>query len=222
MALELKTHFVAFVDLLGFSEMVRSDCESTEPPKYLELLHQAHLRAIALLANDVEAGLIQFSDSVVLSRPFDLAALSGFLKALAHWQKSLLGDGLRCRGAVTFGKHFVNDRFLFSTGLIDAYGIEVSQARYPRIVVSENLLDLATPDVDWAQVAVLREDDGIAFVDYLTFEDNAEKARLANAVAGVLARAPATASVQEKARWLAHYADHKLGTQFVGPRFSGI
>lgn len=223
MSLLLASHFVAFIDLLGFSEMVRSDCESSDSPKYLELLHNAHVRAAGLLGEDLEAGLIQFSDSIVFSRPFDLNALDSFISAVAVWQKSLLSDGLLCRGGITFGKHFVKDRFLFSKGLIDAYHLENSQARYPRVVVSENLLQLASPTIDTTALKLLREDDGVTFIDYLFADTPDETAKLITATQMVIANSHAGgASVQEKMRWLARYADHKLGSNLSGPRFISL
>lgn len=221
MLLKLESHFVAFIDLLGFSEMVRADCESSHEPKYLDLLYTAHLRAAALFSKDLDSGLTQFSDSIVLSRPFDLPSLSNFISTIAIWQRSLLLDGLLCRGGVTFGKHFVKDRFLFSKGLIDAYRIESTQAKYPRIVVSENLLQLAQPTVDIGALNLIREEDGISFIDYLEIDNQDEKDKFNTSIQGVIAASRSSdSSVQEKMRWLAWYADHKLGTNLSGPRFS--
>ncbi|WP_155637040.1 hypothetical protein [Burkholderia multivorans] len=221
MPLQLESHFVAFIDLLGFSEMVRADCESSHEPKYLELLYAAHRRAAALFSKDLDSGLTQFSDSIVLSRPFDLPSLPNFISTIAIWQRSLLLDGLLCRGGVTFGKHFVKDRFLFSKGLIDAYRLESTQAKYPRIVVSENLLQLAQPTVDPGDLNLIREEDGIAFIDYLAIGSPDEKDKFNTSIQRVIAASPnRDSSVQEKMRWLARYADHKLGTKLSGPRFS--
>lgn len=223
MPLQLTSHFVAFIDILGFSEMVRHDCESSGGPKYLEILHQAHLRASPILGKDLDAGLIQFSDSVVFSRPFDLSELAGFLSALAQWQKALLVDGLLCRGGVTFGKHFVKDRFMFSKGLIDAYQLESSQARYPRIVVSENLLELASPIIDVAKLQILREEDGLAFVDYLADGSPEEAESLVAAITALITGTnTASASVQEKLRWLARYSDFKFQSKLAVPAFKQL
>lgn len=223
MALQLSPHFVAFIDILGFSEMVRADCESSGPPKHLERLYDAHTRASHLLGQDIEAGLIQFSDSIVFSRPFDLSALGGFLLAVATLQRSLLLDGLLCRGGVTFGRHFVKDRFLFSMGLIDAYRLESSLARYPRIVVSENLLQLASPAISLNEFPILREEDGVVFVDYLNPDAAAPTGALTQAIQSILsASAHAGPSVQEKLRWLARYSDHKLSSALSGPVFSAV
>lgn len=202
--------------------MVRADCESVQEPRFLELLHNAHLRATAIFGRDLDAGLIQFSDSIVLSRPFQLDALPLFIESIATWQRSLLLDGLICRGGVTFGKHFVKDRFLFSKGLIDAYHLESTQAKYPRIVVSKNLLELAAPIVDVQNLLLIKEEDGITFIDYLVIDGDDEKRdTLSTATQTVIESAPhGNASVQEKMRWLARYADHKLGTNLSGPRFA--
>jgi hypothetical protein len=221
MPLLLSSHFVAFIDLLGFSEMVRSDCESSDPPKFLRLLHDAHLRAAAIFGQDLDFGLTQFSDSIVLSRPFDLQSLPNFISSIALWQRSLLKDGLLCRGGVTFGKHFSKDRFMFSKGLIDAYNLESTQAKHPRIVVSENLLQLASPKIKIEDLKLVKEEDGVTFIDYLSTDSDEEKSLLTQAVQLAISRSPnGNASVQEKMRWLARYSDHRLRTNLSGPRFA--
>lgn len=223
MALELKSHFVAFIDILGFSEMVRADCELFNAPKHLDRLYDSHVRASALLGQDLEAGLIQFSDSIVFSRPFDLPSLDGFISAVATLQQSMFCDGLLCRGGITFGKHFVKDRFMFSKGLIDAYKLESSLAKYPRILVSDNLLELANPTIDIKELEVMREEDGLFFVDYLSENKGRDKKYLIEVTKKIIAESKnAGVGVQEKMRWLARYADHKLGSNLGGPRFKAL
>lgn len=223
MTLQLGSHFVAFVDILGFSEMVRADCESSDPPRYLRLLHDSHMRAIGLFGKDLQAGLIQFSDSIVFSKPFDLGQLDGFLDALAIWQKSLLLDGLLCRGGVTFGKHFVKDKFLFSKAMIDAYVLESSRARFPRIVVSDDLLQLASSTISISSLRLHREDDGATFIDYLRWDSEEDKNKLIQAINGITTGvAKQSSGVQEKLRWLTRYADHVLGTTISPPQFTHV
>lgn len=203
--------------------MVRHDCESSGQPVNLERLYGAHNRASALLGSDIEAGLIQFSDSIVFSRPFDLSSLAGFLASVATWQRSLLLDGLLCRGGVTFGKHFVKERFLFSKALIDAYHLESTLARFPRIVVSEDLLQLAMPLVNDSELPVVREEDGVVFLDYLTPDNSVTAAELVAAVDGLIkASSKSGPVVQEKLRWLARYSDYKLASGFSGNAFGSV
>lgn len=223
MPLELQSHFVAFIDILGFSEMVRLDCESSSPPKYLQVLYDSHVRANALFAQDLDAGLIQFSDSIVFSKPFNLEALPGFLKSIGDWQQSLMLNGLLCRGGVAFGKHFVKDKFLFSKAMIEAYFLENSKARFPRIVVSEDLLQLASSTISINQLYLRREDDGAVFVDFLRTDSEDMREKLVTSVSELLKGIEKTNSaVQEKLRWLARYADHALDTKIAVPQFSTI
>ena len=109
---------------------------------------------------------------------------------------------------------------MFSKGLIDAYHLESLLAKYPRIVVSENLLELANPTIDIAALKVVREEDGVAFVDYLSENRAEEKSKLVAVAQKIIADSKnGGASVQDKMRWLARYADHKLGSNLSGPRF---
>lgn len=220
MTLQLGSHFVAFIDILGFSNMVRSDCESSEPPRYLQLLYEAHINSISLFNKDLKCELIQFSDSIVFSKPFDFGQLESFLDAIAAWQKSLLLNGLLCRGGVAFGKHFAKDKFLFSKAMIDAYLLESSRARFPRIIVSDDLLELAESTIQISLLKLYKEDDGATFINYLRWTKEAEKQELAKAVKKIISEANnRSSSVQEKLRWLTRYADHILGTSFSLPQF---
>jgi hypothetical protein len=219
-ALTLDTHFVAFIDILGFSAMVQSDCESFEAPKYLELLYSAHVRANALFAKDLDATLIQFSDSIVLSRPFDMSELKGFLKTIAKWQRMLLLDGLLCRGGITFGKHFSKEKFLFSKAMIDAYHLESAKARYPRIIISEDLLQLAKTSVSLDELPLTHQDDGAAFVDFLTIDEAASADAIVAAVSVIREKTKHEPSaVQEKINWLLRYTDYKFNSSSAPPQF---
>jgi hypothetical protein len=223
MNLQLSDHFVAFIDLLGFSEMVRSDCESYENQKYLGRLYSAHQKAAANFTQDLDGGLIQFSDSIIFSRPFALSELGSFIASIAEWQKLLLHDGLLCRGGITFGKHFVKDRFVFSHAMIRAYEMEKSQAIYPRIVISKDLLDLASQSPGREKLQLMKEEDDVVFVDYLSANSAEETESLSIAIGLVIENSPpGVAGVHEKMRWLARYSDHKLRTKFSRPRFTSI
>lgn len=220
MALALDTHFVAFIDILGFSAMVQSDCESYEPPKYLELLYSAHIRANTLFAKDLDATLIQFSDSIVLSRPFDMSKLKEFLETIAKWQQMLLLDGLLCRGGITFGKHFAKEKFLFSKAMIDAYHLESAKARYPRIIISEDLLQLAKTSVSLDELPLSHQDDGASFVDFLIADNATSKKAILDAISSIRQKASHEPSaVQEKINWLLRYTDHKFNIASAPPQF---
>lgn len=197
--------------------MVQHDCGTAESPKYLPTLHNAHIQAKLDFAKDIESNIIQFSDSIVFSRKFSHEAFPTFIEAIANWQKNLLENGLLCRGGVTFGNHFVRDNFMFSKGLIDAYQLECKQARYPRIIVSQDLIELVSAE----EPRLIKEDDGLSFIDYISYRNDSEKEKYSRSIHGLLQlNKNSNSSVQEKMRWLAKYADHKLGTSFATPQFS--
>lgn len=203
--------------------MVKADCESSGNPIFLELLYSAHQKAKSILGQDPNSNLIQFSDSIVFSKPYAVSDFESFVSTVAIWQRELLISGLLCRGGITFGKHFVDDKFLFSKAMIDAYHLESQQARYPRILISKDLLELVSPKVELGNIPLINEDDGVCFVDYIDRGAEISAVDLTNAVTRILEKTKSSSpSVQEKLRWLARYADHKLQTTLSRPTYSAL
>jgi hypothetical protein len=136
-------HFVAFLDILGFSNMVKFDFESSSQYKtYLNKLFQIYNYTSKLHDSNLDLNVMQFSDSIVLSVPFSKEFFSSFISVIAKYQYDLFCEGILCRGGIAYGKHFFQEGFLFSNGLIDAYKIESETAKHPRIVVSTDLIEL--------------------------------------------------------------------------------
>lgn len=203
--------------------MVKSDCESSDNPVFLERLYSAHNKAKQILGQDPDANLIQFSDSIVFSKPYSASSFEDFVSTVATWQRELLMSGLLCRGGITFGKHFVDDKFLFSKAMIDAYHLESQQARYPRILISTDLLQLVKPKVYVNNLPLINEDDGVCFIDYITENSEVPSNALESAVTRILNDTKSSSpSVQEKLRWLARYTDHKLNSNLSRPAFSKL
>ena len=169
----LSHHFVAFLDLLGFATMVEDAAERHgQGRSSLLRLREVHEQTRARFERMQGYTLFQFSDSIVVARRFERHLLQEFLSVVADYQRSLLERRLLCRGGIAYGKHFVDGTFLFSAGLIAAYRLEQAVARYPRVVVSSDLLSLvAASPADLAGLPLLKEDDGVAFVDFLRGAD---------------------------------------------------
>ena len=222
-AIEFSNHFVAFIDLLGFSEMVRHDTEATEGARlFVEKLFEAH-KAIDFLVSSKKKNirLTQFSDSIVMSLPVKKDDFIEFLAVVASFQILLLKSGLLCRGGVAYGKHFSDQSFMFSDAMIAAYKIETTQARYPRIVISSDLIELFDPIPAALSEFLLREDDGAVFVNYIGYASRNGEI-LEDAVRAVAGSVPKQSppSVLEKIRWLLQYADFTLGTKLAPARFA--
>lgn len=212
--------FVAFLDILGFSEMVGRAVTMSGADE-LNRLYKCHVAARAMTVADRTIEIVQFSDSVVISRPYEPSAFRGFVQIVAEYQRLLLREGILCRGGLSRGAHYSKDAFVMSEGLISAYQLESKKARYPRVVVSSDLL-LLLGEAVVKRARLLREDDGVVFVDFLSGGRARERDMLARSAADCVSecRKHGATSVLEKGVWLASYADKALGTQLSIQRFS--
>jgi hypothetical protein len=217
---ELKQYYVAFLDLLGFKEMVKQDIENSEDAN-LAKLYKCHSQAGKVFSGDPDSSITQFSDSIVVATPYAESKFAQFVVNVARYQRLLLDEGLLCRGGIAVNKHFSNNSFTFSAGLIDAYIIESQHARYPRVVVSQEVIDLVLPGGRRLPSSLIREDDGLVFVDYIGLTSNSAPKRLSASVERLVRslEKSSSASVREKARWLAAYSDSTLNTQLSIKRF---
>ena len=117
-----------------------------------------------------------------------------------------------------------NGSFTFSAGLIDAYRIESGSARYPRVVIDPDVMDLIFPGSQLVPAYLIQEDDGLFFIDYIGLTKNHRPKTLTasiNNVVGSLLASHQPSSVREKGLWLAHYSDSILETSLKLPKFSG-
>ncbi|MBN8628891.1 MAG: hypothetical protein J0M17_25745 [Planctomycetes bacterium] len=225
MATELRHHFVAFLDVLGFSEMVAADI-GDDKQYFLGKLFRCHQSAANIFRDDPNCTITQFSDSIVVAQPYDAKNFEWFVKRVAEYQRLLLDEELLCRGGISVNKHFSNGSFTFSAGLIAAYQVESRLARYPRVVISQDVLELVLPKTSRTRLprALMREDDGLVFVDYIGHTQRKRPKKLRGAVGKIVGRLAnrEEPSVKEKALWLAAYSDAVLKTKLRRPRFTDL
>lgn len=219
MAVEYKQHFVAFLDVLGFKEMVSDDLQH-DSNKNLLKLYKCHIGAASIF-NDPSYTITQFSDSIVISKPYDIHAFADFVTHVAEYQRLLLDEELLCRGGVAVNKHFSNGTFTFSAGLILAYQVESTAARYPRVVISPEVIALVFPEGIQQANYLMEEDDGLWFIDYIGLTKNKRKVKMRSAVTNIVRNLTSNAipSIREKGLWLASYSDAVLQTNLRQPKF---
>ena len=200
----LTYHFVAFVDILGFSQMVEKDC-SGPPTGILYLPKLLDLYESISNSEGVRRGIsiTQFSDSIVLSKQFSQDGFRVFAENVISFQHSLLINGVLCRGGISYGKHYERSNFLFSEALIKAYRIESEQAGYPRIVIDSDLIDLLSPNGSFPSEIIIQEADGANFLDYLSAGDVEENLKAVQILTVDWGKKPVR--VREKLRWLREY-----------------
>lgn len=217
---QMKAHFVAFLDILGFKAMVESEMKSGDG-KFLKKLFDCHVQASEIFTAKPDLSIIQFSDSIVITQPYSKATFPDFIKVIADYQRYLLLQGLLCRGGVAVNQHFSNGTFTFSAGLIDAYKVESENARYPRVVISQNVIDLVAPDQTEIPGLIL-EDDGLHFIDYLKPTKKITRSKLSRSTQQLSehTKKSQNPSIREKGIWLASYSDYALETSICPKRFT--
>ena len=161
-----ENRLVAFLDILGFKEIIK---QSEKSLNKLQLLYQTlqflkkrentykwNLQLIEVEEDAQKRGVKTFdienltvctcfSDSIVVSIKFDennINELTSTLIAnLAYIGAQLLTQGVLLRGGVTIGKLIhLDNGIIMGQALIDAYQLETNYAKYPRILLSDKLI----------------------------------------------------------------------------------
>ncbi|HGT2644513.1 TPA: hypothetical protein ACM2VO_003358 [Legionella pneumophila] len=111
-----------------------------------------------------------FSDHLIASVPypstetefvFNIANLISY----ASWLHLLaLEKGMLMRGAITAGDLFHRGNSIIGKALIEAVDIEENVASYPRVIISENLINIIPPHL---RLFIEQDFDGLFFINYL-------------------------------------------------------
>ena len=175
--LETKKCVIAFVDLLGTSEAIKNDENNVNLNSMNQILQAAFDMSLDNHICTDEVKVKAFSDNIVFameipneseSKPFK--QVHNILEICAYFQIAAFSLGISTRGGITIGEFFCNDIFVWGKGLLRAYMLENKIAIYPRIVIDSNVVPLLPEcDNDGNKHHIKKDDDGIMFLDYLSF-----------------------------------------------------
>lgn len=215
--MDVASHYVAFIDILGFKNIVEQEKENHFDKGLLSKLYDCHLRCGEIF-NEFNINLVQFSDSIVISKLFSKDSFEEFAKAVSSYQVLLLKNGFLCRGGIALNKHYSNSGFIFSPALIDAYKVESERAIYPRIVISEDLMDFLFTDKGIPDY-LCKEYDGLYFINYIdkNLDETAHQSLMTIITSCIRNKNP---SIAQKGLWLAGYSDIIFNSQTCPPRFT--
>jgi hypothetical protein len=136
MKIEYKDKLVAFVDVLGFSDIVNnSHNEKIESYyTYLESNFKDHISKTGLQ-------YLFISDSIVILADESKENIFELTRLLTKIQCGLLLNNIVLRGAISFGNLYINKEgnIIVGNGLIRAYNLE-KQAVNPRIILDRQLI----------------------------------------------------------------------------------
>lgn len=167
MELSYKKRIVAFIDILGFKTMVsESEQDHTKlksisealdflktwevPDKWgielIEIEESAQKKGICNFTVSSQIRCTCFSDSIVVSVMVTSdnvnEVFSTIVTNIAFIGAKLISDGILIRGGITIGNLIhEEDGTVIGRALIDAYELESSSAIYPRIIISDKLIE---------------------------------------------------------------------------------
>jgi hypothetical protein len=142
MAPEYAERYVAFIDILGFRAIL-SQLESgtLHPSSIKALLRSVHRRPEPAhpIFTDIDVRSQSISDAVVISSAITEHSLDRVLSQIRHLACDLLQEGFFIRGAICRGRLYHDDETVFGDGLVRAYELESQLAKFPRILVAEDV-----------------------------------------------------------------------------------
>lgn len=224
---------VAFVDLLGFRARIReTQGDSAAAQALLDEYDRVIADGLSALGESTERFTYKgFTDNLVIAVPLSSGhpevTIGSICTGAARFQFSLAMNGWFVRGGVAVGNFYMDERLVFGEALLEAYTLESEVARDPRIVLSDEVLELnrqflkyySFPEESPQNLLVLLDQDGRAFLNYLAVplyhgaNRRVRREALANhktQVEGALAATKGDSRVWDKYRWVADYHDFYL------------
>lgn len=214
-------HVVAFIDILGSSEAISRDANSS-----LNIVHQAYKKSLEGFGNIFTGAQFQpavkiFSDNIVVAVPckdkqFEPVAFLAVAMMSAVIQVEFLKKGWLTRGGICTGSFFADDIMVWGKGLVDAYTIENTVAVYPRIVIDPALIghlrsfeELDAKTSVWLQ----QDNDGMFYINYINHYLNHASffaLRLTQIVEQNISRFRDKARICQKWLWLSYYLNKRF------------
>jgi hypothetical protein len=139
--IEYQDRYCAFVDILGFRNLVESlETDNRQFQELKALLRRVH-DVKRVDAGEARIVAQSISDAVALSAPITPVGLMGLFEAVKELYIDLLCQGYFMRGAIVRGKLYHEGQTMFGSALVRAYQFEAEIARYPRVIVTQEVRD---------------------------------------------------------------------------------
>lgn len=174
---EQKTYAVAYLDILGISNRIKSN--KTAQLESLNVLHNLYTHIIGLSSS--ENGIKKyegikfkiFSDNIIIAKELSGQAQADdvtiLLNCVSNFLCAAVGDtvGWLVRGGVTIGDFYIDDTIVWGPALLRAYELEDKIANYPRVILDDSityLLKSNSMGLDF----ILQDEDGMNYLNYMS------------------------------------------------------
>ncbi|MDR3558908.1 MAG: hypothetical protein P4L58_00705 [Candidatus Pacebacteria bacterium] len=229
---------VCHMDYLGYKDLIENDTTGGLLQRlysvYNDLLQQIKKSSTASEMFSVRT----FSDNVLIACPIDTddgeTEFGLVIGLVSMFQREMAEHGYFFRGAIEIGDLHMSEDMIFGKALVDAYQLETTKARFPRIVIGPALKEQLriwnaayAPNENPAHRALLCFQDGLWFVNYLfnhyldvevARQDSITRHKFQ--IEAKIAREKRS-EVREKYYWSAHYHNHFCQTHGLQPLVLG-
>jgi hypothetical protein len=164
--------YCAFVDILGFKELVEKlDPGDASTEALRSLLTKVHNppETNAGSMEKAEFRAQSISDAVAMSGAANVVGLAAIIHAINRLAVDLLAQGYFIRGAIVKDQLYHDEKMVFGKALVRAYELEHTVASYPRVMVPRQVVEdlLAASDSATVHNLLRRAEDGPMFVHVL-------------------------------------------------------
>ncbi|MBD9358075.1 hypothetical protein [Methylomonas albis] len=160
---ELRKSIIAFIDVLGFKELVRKAKDEDKSQEVFLNFHQAlsswHKREEEYYETKFKMPFIGgkkdrykiriFTDCILIGCPISKSGRSynfiegcdeffDILSTIYLLQAEMVNQGYFVRGAIAVDELYMDEVIIYGNGAIEAYEAEASKAKYPRIILTKS------------------------------------------------------------------------------------
>ena len=222
---DYQPYFVAYIDILGFKEIV-NNLAPAAIASFRDRLRKG-IRSSGIDRSNRMIRVKMFSDSLTMTAPAREYPLAIFLFSIGHFEVEMARRGFFLRGAVVHGDHYEDDRLLFGPALIKAVEFERTLALWPRIIVHPELAlrdPYHPPEAPKypPQWTLQKDSDGTSYIDYLSMALDDPGAHFIEQhkkqVEKQIQRNRAEFAVLAKYWWLANYHNRHVDAEELDER----
>jgi len=164
--LKLEKHFVAYLEILGYKEIIEENREREVAKILKDILEkiQSDTEIAKLFFDDEDLRIKMVSGHLILS---SRAKWSSVFSVSANIQYNLAQYGIFVRGAICYDELYSDAEFIYGKALAKAQKLTAEEALYPRILIDQSFLDAT--QLTRTKSYFSTDFDGHIFVDYLRY-----------------------------------------------------
>ena len=195
---KLRNGIVVYIDFLGSTSIiVNNEMRNCDEDPFLSDIIEIYNTSIMefethSMLSDIKYGYKIFSDNIALSVWIEKNAtkekitniIGELLGFVGYFQGEALLRGYKTRGAICYGKYYLNSDLIWGKALVEAVTLEEKESCYPRVLLSETLIDYIKSYTTSDYEAIKKDDDKKVYCDFLWYF-NGKKEELSNIISNL-------------------------------------